>query len=168
LADEAGWVSVGRVGRPHGLNGAFVVENASTAPERFAPGARVYVEREPASVVESKRAGGGRLVVRLDRAATRGAALELPVEELPEPEEESYYVFQLVGLSVTEEGGRPLGRVEDVEPGVANDVLRLDSGVALPLVEDCVRDVDLEAGRILVAPGFADDPLSGGAARPDG
>ena len=153
---EPAWVAVGRVGRPHGLRGDFVVEQASEAPERFAPGARVYVGREPATVVESKRAGGGRLVVRLDRPAQRGAALELPAAELPAAEEGSFYVFQLVGLAVTEEGGRDLGRVQEVEPGVANDVLRLSSGVALPLVEDCVREVDLPGGRILVAPGFAD------------
>jgi ribosomal 30S subunit maturation factor RimM len=116
----------------------------------------VYVGREPATVVESKRAGRGRLVVRLDRPVERGAALELPADELPAPEEGSFYAFQLVGLAVTEEGGRDLGRVQEVEPGVANDVLRLTSGVALPLVEDCVREIDLPAGRILVAPGFAD------------
>lgn len=153
---DPGWVAVGRVGRPHGLRGDFVVEHASEAPERFAPGARVYVGREPATVVESKRAGGGRLVVRLDRAVERGSALELPVDELPEPEEGSFYAFQLVGLAVEEEGGRELGRVQEVDPGVANDVLRLDTGAALPLVEDCVRKVDLPAGRILVAPGFAE------------
>ena len=44
----------------------------------------------------------------------------------------------------------------EVAPGVANDVLELDSGLSLPMVEDCVREVDLEARRILVAPGFAD------------
>jgi 16S rRNA processing protein RimM len=153
---EAGWVAVGFVGRPHGLRGDFVVEHPSEAPERFARGARVYVAREPAVVVDSKRAGRGRLVVRLDRSVERGAALELPVDELPEPEEGSYYAFQLVGLAVREDGGRELGRVQEVDPGVANDVLRLDSGVALPLVEDCVREVDLPGGRILVAPGFAD------------
>ena len=154
MADR-GWVAVGFVGRPHGLRGDFVVEHASEAPERFARGARVYVGREPATVVESKRAGRGRLVVRLDRAVERGAALELPVDELPVPEEGSYYAFQLVGLAVEEDGGQVLGSVQEVEPGVANDVLRLDSGVALPLVEDCVREVDLASGRILVARGFA-------------
>ena len=41
-----------------------------------------------------------------------------------------------------------------VEPGVANDVLELDSGLLLPLVEACVREVDLEARRIVVEPGF--------------
>ncbi len=147
---------MGRVGRPHGLNGAFVVEHASEAPERFAPGARVYVAREAAEVVESKRAGGGRLVVRLDRDPERGDQIELPAAELPEPEEGSYYAYRLVGLLVVEEDGEELGRVAEVEPGVANDVLRLDSGLALPLVEDCVRAVDLDAARIVVAPGFAD------------
>jgi ribosomal 30S subunit maturation factor RimM len=49
-----------------------------------------------------------------------------------------------------------LGRVADVAAGVANDVLELDSGVALPMVEDCVLQVDVGQGRILVAPGFAD------------
>jgi 16S rRNA processing protein RimM len=94
--------------------------------------------------------------VRLDREARRGALLELPVEELPPPDEGSFYAFQLVGFVVEEEGGRGLGRVQDVAPGVANDVLELDSGIALPMVEDCIRSVDAEQGRIVVAPGFAE------------
>ena len=149
------WVAVGRVGRPHGREGAFVVDDASETPERFAAGARVYLERKPVRVVESKRAGG-RVVVRLDRDAPRGAPLELPAGELPPPAPDSFYSFQLVGLRVDEESGRSLGTVEAVDAGVANDVLRLDSGAALPFVEDCVRSVDLDAGRIVVAPGFAD------------
>jgi 16S rRNA processing protein RimM len=155
-ADAAGgdrWVTVGRVGRPHGLAGAFVVERASDDPERFAKGVTVYVEREPATVVESKTAGG-RVVVRLDRRVRRGAALELPEQELPSAGDDAFYVYQLVGLTVEEEGGRVLGRVQDVIPGVANDVLELEAGIALPMVEDCIRAVDLEEGRIVVAPGF--------------
>ena len=146
---------VGRVGRPHGLNGAFVVEQASEDPARFAAGAILYVDGEPATVVESKRAGG-RPVVRLDRAVDRGSALEVPRASLPVPEPDSYYVADLIGLAVEEEGGRTLGAVVDVEPGVANDVLALDTGARLPVVEDCVRKVDLDGRRILVAPGFAD------------
>jgi 16S rRNA processing protein RimM len=147
-------VTIGRVGRPHGLDGAFVVENASDDPERFARGAAVLLDGEEAEVVESKRAGG-RLVIRLDRPAARGTELQIRRADLPDPEVGSFYVFQLVGLDVAEEDGRPLGKVTDVAPGVANDVLELDSGLALPLVEACVREVDLERRRILVAPGFA-------------
>ena len=111
---------------------------------------------EAAEIVESKRSGG-RVVIRLDRSVARGAALEIPRAELGEPAEGEYYVFQLVGLEVEEEGGRALGKVTDVTPGVANDVLELDSGISLPMVEACVREVDLEARRILVAPGFTLD-----------
>ncbi|HZB34910.1 MAG TPA: ribosome maturation factor RimM [Gaiellaceae bacterium] len=144
---------MGRVGKPHGLDGAFVVEGASEDPERFEPGATLLVQGEPAEVVERKRAGG-RLIVRLDRPVARGAALEVERDALPEPEEGEYYVFQLVGLEVEEEGGGVLGKVAEVAPGIANDVLELDTGLALPLVEACIREVDLERQRILVAPGF--------------
>jgi 16S rRNA processing protein RimM len=148
-------VVVGRVGRPHGLDGSFVVENASEDPARFAPGATVFAGEDRVRVEAAKRAGN-RLVIRLDRAVPRGTSLEILATELPQPEEDSYYVFQLVGLEVVEEGGRLLGRVRGVEPYAANDVLELDSGALLPMVEDCVRKVDLDAGRIVVAPGFVD------------
>ena len=150
-------VTVGRVGRPHGLDGSFFVEAASEDPARFAEGAELWVEGVPARVVASKRAGG-RPVVRLDREVARGAVLAVPREALPPPALDEWYAFQLVGLEVVEEGGRALGRVAAVEPGVANDVLALEDGRLLPFVESCVRDVDLAAGTILVAPGFA-DPL---------
>ena len=71
-----------------------------------------------------------------------------------EPDE--FYAFQLVGLAVEEEGGRLVGRVREVLDYPANDVLELDSGLSLPLVETCVRQVDIEGGRIVIAAGFAD------------
>lgn len=149
-------ITVGRVGKPHGLDGSFVVENASEEPERFEPGARVLVGGEEAEVVERKRPGG-RLVVRLDRPVERGTELQVRREDLPEPADGEYYAFQLVGLVVEEEGGRILGTVDEVAPGVANDVLELDSGVALPMVAACIREVDLEERRIHVARGFLPD-----------
>ena len=152
------YVVVGRVGKPHGLDGSFFVEQASDDPERFAVGAVLHVDGEPARVESSKRSGG-RPVIRLDTPARRGAELAVPREALPPTEEGEYYAFQLVGLEVEEEGGRTLGLVVQVAPGVANDVLELDSGLALPLVDDCVREVDLDGGRIVVAAGFAGPPL---------
>ncbi len=155
--NEPDWVVVGRVGKGHGLDGSFVVEDASEDPERFAVGAELFVDREPAKVVTVKNARG-RPVVRLDRRPRRGAALEVPRSALPPTGEDEYYVFQLVGLRVDEEAGDALGTVVDVVPGVANDVLELDSGLALPMVEDCVREVDLDGGRIVVAAGFSGAP----------
>ena len=149
-------VVVGRVGRPHGIDGSFFVEGGSDSPERFARGATLLVDGVPVEITGSKRGSGGRFVIKLDRPVPRGATLAVRRAELPDPEPDSYYVFQLVGLSVEEEGGRPLGAVTDVSPGPANDALVLDSGLLLPMVESCVLEVDLEARRVLVARGFAD------------
>jgi len=148
-------VSIGRVGRPHGLDGSFVVENASEDGRWFRPGARLHADGRELAVVASRRARG-RPVIRLEEPVSRGVELLVPVEALPPTAEDEYYTFQLVGLEVVDEGGQVLGRVQGVDPGVANDVLVLEGGLLLPLVEACVRDVDLEAGRILVAPGFSD------------
>jgi 16S rRNA processing protein RimM len=159
---DAERVPVGRVGKSHGLDGSFVVEEASEAPERFKVGAELLVAGEPAKVVASRQARG-RPVIRLDRRVERGAALEVARAALEPTEEGEYYVFELVGLRVEGETGEELGTVVDIAPGVANDVLELDTGVLLPMVEDCIRVVDLPGRRIVVAPGFADPPAAGPA-----
>jgi 16S rRNA processing protein RimM len=148
-------VTVGRVGRSHGLDGSFVVENPSENEALFAVGASLYAGGEPAHVSGRKRSGG-RLVVKLDRPVPRGTELSVPRSTLPEPAADSYYVFQLIGLDVVEEGGRRLGIVQDVVPGVANDVLALESGLALPMHEGCVHAIDLAGRKVVVADGFGD------------
>ena len=145
------------MGRPHGVDGSFFVEDASEAEERFSVGATLYADGAPVEVVVSKRGAGGRRVVKLDRHVQRGATLAVPRSSLPVPEPDAYYVFQLVGLEVEEDGGGRLGVVAEVENAPANDLLVLDSGLLLPLVDVCVLEIDLEGGRIRVAPGFADD-----------
>ena len=149
-------VPIGRVGRPHGLDGSFFVEGPSERDDAFARGAIVYVDGDPLEIVASKRGSQNRPVIRLERRVARGAMLMVPRATLPPLGEDEYYAFQLVGLAVEEEGGRLLGRVADVLDYPANDVLELDSGLSLPLVEACVRQVDLEGGRIVVAAGFAE------------
>jgi 16S rRNA processing protein RimM len=149
-------VTVGRVGRPHGLDGSVVIERPSENEQLFEPGATLLAGGTEVTVAARKRSGG-RLVVKLDPPVERGVDLAVPQASLPEPDADSYYVFQFEGLEVREEGGRRLGAVQDVTPGVANDVLVLDTGILLPMVDACIREVDLEAGTITVASGFAGD-----------
>jgi 16S rRNA processing protein RimM len=147
---ESRLVPIGRVGRPHGLDGAFVVEQASEDDRRWQVGASLLVDGRPATIEVSRRVGGGRRAIRLDRPVERGAELAVDVSQLPSPDPGSYYAFQLVGLLVVDEDDRALGRVAAVLPGAANDNLELEDGLLVPLIEDAVRAVDLEGRRIVV------------------
>ena len=149
-------MSIGRVGRPHGVDGAFVVDEASQDERRFEVGAELLVDGEPARVVLSRQVGGRRRAIKLDRPVERGAELAVPRDRLPELPADSYYVADLVGMAVLDEHGARIGAVRDVLPGPANDVLELDGGQLLPLVEDCVREVDPEGRRVLLNRGFID------------
>jgi 16S rRNA processing protein RimM len=148
-------VVIGKVGRPHGIDGAFFVEAPSDDERWWKTGARFLAGGTPVEVV-AHRSSSGRPVIKVEPPTQRGALLEVDRADLPDTGPDEYYAFELVGLSVVEETGRALGTVKAVAPGVANDVLDLDSGALLPMVEDCVRSVDLEARRITVAEGFAD------------
>lgn len=153
---EPAVVRVGVVGRPHGVDGAFVVEQASDDPQRFDVGALVLVDGRPARVTLSRQVGGRRRAIKLDRAVERGTELTVARDDLAPLPSDTYYVADLVGLDVIDEGGARVGVVRDVVPGPANDSLELNSGLLLPLIEDCIRDVDLAGRRILLNPGFTD------------
>jgi 16S rRNA processing protein RimM len=148
-------IVIGKVGRPHGIDGAFFVEQASDDARWWKTGATFLAGGTPVEVV-GHRTSSGRPVIKVEPPVERGAVLEVERDRLPPTGDDEWYAFELVGLAVVEESGRRLGTVTAVTPGVANDVLELDSGVLLPMVEDCVRGVDVEGGRITVAGGFAD------------
>jgi 16S rRNA processing protein RimM len=147
-------VPVGRVGRPHGLDGSFVVERGSDDARRYVVGAVLYVAGVPATVIASRRVGRGRYAIRLDRAVERGASLTVPRSSLPALPEGEFYSFEIIGLRVEEEGGRIIGTVLDVLPGPANDNLELEDGTLVPMIEDAIQSIDLAAGRVLLNPGF--------------
>ncbi len=153
---DSALVRVGRVGRPHGVDGAFVVEEASEDPQRFEIGAELLVEGEPARVTVSRQVGGRRRAIKLDRPVERGTELRVRREDLAPLPDDAFYVSDLIGLQVLDERGDVVGVVRDVNHGPANDALELDTGLLLPLVEDCIREVDIDGGHVLLNPGFTE------------
>jgi 16S rRNA processing protein RimM len=148
-------VRIGKVGRPHGIDGAFFVEQPSDDARWWKTGARFLAAGTPVEVVAHRRSSG-RPVIKVEPHVERGSVLEVERDQLPPTGEDEWYAFELVGLEVVEEGGRVLGTVQAVTPGVANDVLELDGELLLPMVEDCIRSIDVAAGRIEIAKGFAE------------
>jgi 16S rRNA processing protein RimM len=147
-------VQIGKVGRPHGIDGGFFVEQPSEDDRWWKTGARFFAGGGEVEVVAHRRSSG-RPVIKVEPSVERGTVLEVERDQLPPTGEDEYYAFELVGLEVVEESGRSLGTVKTVTPGVANDVLELDGDVLLPMVEDCILRVDLDGRRIVVADGFA-------------
>ena len=145
---------VGRVGRPHGLDGAFVVEHGSDDESRYVIGAVLHVNGTPATVTLSRRVGRGRHAIRLDRDVERGETLTILRADLPTLSEDEFYTFEIIGLRVEEVGGRILGTVRDVLPGSANDNLELDDGTLVPMIEDAIASIDPAKGIVLLNPGF--------------
>ncbi len=153
-------VRVGTVGRAHGLDGTFVVEGPS-GWYGFDVGSRLLVGGRATGV--RRRAGTDvRPLVALEdhvdrdaAEALRGAALELPRAALPEPEEDAWYRFDLIGC-VAVAGGRELGRVADVEDGVAHDLLVIDDAdrTRIPFVAALVPTVDVPGRRIEIVDGL--------------
>ena len=128
---------------------------------RFSPGSVLYLEGRPSRVVRARKIKGG-LRVHLDLVndrthaeSLRGALLTVPRDEVPPLPEGSYYHFQIVGIDVWTEGGECLGTVREILPTGGNDVyvVRDADGkeVLLPALEGVVRQVDLEANRMVVS-----------------
>ena len=146
---------VGRVGRPHGLDGAFVVEQGSDDGSRYAVGATLHVDGAPAVVVAltpCRRVAAGRSAST--GRVERGRSSRCAATSCRRSTADEFYAFQLVGLAVEEEGGRRLGIVREVLPGAANDNLELDDGTLVPMIEDAIAAIDPDSGRILLNPGF--------------
>jgi 16S rRNA processing protein RimM len=155
-------VVVGRVGRPHGLDGSVHLEgHGGVVP--LEPGQRVRVGDRDARIAE-RRGSRERPVVRLDLAADRGAAealrgLEVSVAaaDLPDTEDGEYFHVDLIGCAVRC-GGSELGRVRDVQVYPANDVLEVgpEGGqvVLVPFAADVVVSIDLPGRAIEVREGF--------------
>jgi 16S rRNA processing protein RimM len=152
--------------RPHGVRGELSVEVLSDAPERFAPGAELGVgdpdgpdPLEPA-VIRAARQHLGRLLLLLegvtDRDAAdrfRGAWLSIPAAEARPLDQGEFWAHQLVGLAVVDHQGRKRGRVADVVPGSAHDLLSVElpgGATALVPAVAALVTVELEEGRVLV------------------
>ncbi len=163
-----GYVAVGRVGAPWGVRGAVRALPLVDKRERLAPGHAVTVGGER-RVIESSRWQKGTVYLKLSGVDDRDAAsalreryLTVPESDLEPLAEDRYYRFQLVGLSVTNTAGVPLGRVIDILDTGANDVyvVQGDRGeILLPATGEVIKEIDLEGGRMVIeeVPGLIPD-----------
>src|SRR2546423_11013105 len=154
-------VRVGQVMGAFGIAGAVKVRTLTDFPDdRFAPGSELYLEGASHQVEWSRQQPAG-LVVKLTGMDTRtlaetahGRFLEVPEDAIRPLPEGRWYHHQLVGLAVRSGSGRDLGTLAEVVDGRANDVWVARRGadeLLVPVVDDAVLGVDLDAGAVTVA-----------------
>jgi 16S rRNA processing protein RimM len=148
-------LSVGRVGRPHGLDGSFYVTQPRT---RLLEGRdALVVNGEQVAIV--RRAGtDARPILRLTGVETREAVDALRGTDLwvrrtdaPPLDEDEWYAEDLVGCRVAD-GDREVGVVAKLLPYPSCELLEVERAegpnLLIPLISDAVRTVDVDARRI--------------------
>ena len=82
-----------------------------------------------------------------------GAVIKIPAGDLPEPEEGSYYTFQLKGCQVFTADGDYVGTITDVLDSGGTEILKVDcedEETLIPFAESYLKSIDLDRRRIEV------------------
>lgn len=162
-------LTVGRIGRVHGIHGEVTVEVLTDSPEdRFYPGATLSTEpaRTGGLTIASARWHNSILLLGFEGITDRNAGeglrnLQLLAEvDLDDVEEDEYHIQQLMGLQVfllsDLNASARIGEVTGVITGVAQDLLEITKtdgkDFLIPFVKVLVPKVDISAGKLFIDP----------------
>ena len=168
-------VLVGRVAGAFGVRGEIRITAYTEDPLALLR-YRVLTREDgaPALTLQTARAVKGAVIGRAAEVSTkeaadalRGVRLYVSREALPPPEEDEFYLADLIGLDAATPDGALLGQVKAVHNFGAGDVLELDPGHGgptrlIPFTRDAVPEVKLAEQRLVVIP-----PLEIGEREPD-
>jgi len=152
----AGRILVGEIGRPHGVRGLVKLRSFTADPAAIAsygPLTDAAGERRFAlTLLADGLASIGGVGDREAAARLTGTGLYVERASLPPPEEDEFYLADLVGLRAETAAGEPLGRVRAVEDNGAGAFLALDGPPErfVPFTRACVPVVDTAGGRVVV------------------
>ena len=155
---------MGVVGRPHGVRGLVRVHSYTADPAALAAYGPLLDDRGRSwtiawrgdGVAELRDAAGHPPPDRTAAEKLVNTRLYLDRDRLPPPEEDEFYLADLVGMAALGADGAAIGRVtivHDYGAGVSLEIER--DGVApllVPFTRACVPEVDVAAGRLVVVP----------------
>ncbi|MBU2116859.1 MAG: ribosome maturation factor RimM [Alphaproteobacteria bacterium] len=154
---------IGRVLGGHGIKGEVRIHSFTDDPLALT-GYRDLktADGSPALTVLSARLQKGGVVARCKGIETRdqadalkGMTLHIDRGALPAPDEDEFYLADLVGLAAASPEGEAIGKVKSVQNFGAGDILEItpaNGGATwyLPFTRDCVPEVLIGEGRIVV------------------
>ena len=161
-----GYLAVGLIVGVHGLRGELKVELHTDFPERFDVGNQLVMGPELRIIeIESSRTHKGHILLTLAGIKSRNQAEELrnlwlfvDEENAAELDEDTYWIHDIIGLTVQSDDGTLLGTVTNVIPTGANDVyvIQPEGGInkgqelLIPAIADVIVQVDMAQSLLLV------------------
>jgi 16S rRNA processing protein RimM len=155
-------ILVGRVAGAFGVKGELRITSYTDDPValvRYRDLRRS--DGAPALTLTTGRAQKGALVGRASEVATRegaealrGLELFVPRDVLPPPDEDEFYLADLIGLAAVDPDGAPLGRIKSVQNFGAGDLLEIapEAGPSwwAPFTREAAPEVKLAEGVVVV------------------
>ena len=158
-------ILLGVIGRPHGVSGRVHVTSHTADPADLtaygplssADGRLFTLRMTSEGIAEIREILDGTPVKIANRTnAEKLTNVELFIDRsrLPQPDEEEFYLADLVGLTAVDAAGAPIGTVTTVHDYGAGTSLEIAGSAELivPFTRACVPEIDLNAGRIVVVP----------------
>lgn len=163
-----GYITIGQFVGPHGIKGGLKVKVLTDFVERFDKGRTIFCNGEE-SVIKHSSWHKDQVRIQIASVKDRNQAEELrwhylfvPEDDAPELEEGEYLTSELIGLSVVTADGRTVGKIEDILPSPAHDILVVGEGM-IPAVSEFVTDINFETQTVTVnlisgmVPGFEEE-----------
>jgi 16S rRNA processing protein RimM len=161
VAEPTDPVVIGIVASPHGVHGTVKVREVGSG-RHLRAGMEPLVGDRRRRILTARQTGKGYLIdlegfqSREDAVSVRGTELILDRSELDEPDEDEFYVGDLIGLQAQDPEGAPIGTVADLLENAGNGVLIIHSPardpIYVPFTTEHVPTVDLARGVVVVDP----------------
>lgn len=153
-------IIVGRIVNTHGINGEVKCVSMTDDPERFEELRYVYLDEKGDKLeIASVRYAKGLVYLKFkglghinDVEMFKGQYLSIDFEDRRELPEDSYYLFDLLGIEVMDENANKLGVITNVYQTGANDVYELDhdTNKLIPAIKEVVRHVDINQKTMII------------------
>ncbi|QUD86691.1 ribosome maturation factor RimM [Phenylobacterium montanum] len=156
-------ILVGQVAGAFGVRGEVKITAFTESPANLLSYKTLKrQDGSPGLTLTSGRVHKGQVIGRAKEVATReeaealrGLKLFIPRETLPQPDEDEFYLTDLIGLAAVSPEGAAVGRIKSVQNFGAGDLLEIEPPAGptwwLPFTRDCVPEVDLAGCKVVVA-----------------
>jgi 16S rRNA processing protein RimM len=158
-------ILLGVIGRPHGVRGLLHVTSHTADPAALAEYGPLSDDKGRCFTLAWRGAGVAEVVEVLDgvpvRVADRDAAgrltntrLYIERARLPAPEDDEFYLADLIGLAAVDAGGETIGRVavvHDYGAGASLEIVREGAPLIVPFTRAAVPEIDIAGGRVVVS-----------------